>query len=81
MGLKFDEVFLPIIKMTMLRSVLAMVAIQDLNLQQMDMKMMFLHDTLHEEVYMQQPPGYEHRDKSLVCRLDKALYGLKQAPN
>src|ERR1044072_409456 len=29
---------------------------------------------------MVQPPGFEHQDKTLVCRLHKALYGLKQAP-
>lgn len=29
---------------------------------------------------MQQPPGFEHSDKTLVCKLDKAFYGLKQAP-
>ncbi|XP_028789686.1 uncharacterized protein LOC114745690 [Neltuma alba] len=29
---------------------------------------------------MQQPLGYEHKNKALVCKLDKALYGLKQAP-
>lgn len=27
---------------------------------------------------MQQPPRFEHSDKTLVCRLDIALYGLKQ---
>ena len=29
---------------------------------------------------MTQPPGFEHHDKTLVCKLNKALYGLKQAP-
>lgn len=29
---------------------------------------------------MTQPPGFEHTNKSLVCKLNKALYGLKQAP-
>jgi hypothetical protein len=36
---------------------------------------------LEEEVYMQQPQGYEVKGKeNLVCRLKKSLYGLKKAP-
>ncbi|MCO5574152.1 hypothetical protein L7F22_027932 [Adiantum nelumboides] len=67
--------------MTTRRSVLALVAKHDLNLQQMGVKIAFLHEDLHEEVYMQQPRGYIEKGKEeLVCRLRKSLYGLKQAP-
>ena len=47
----------------------------------MDVKSYFLNEDLQEDVYMQQPPGFEiagHEHK--VCKLIKALYGLKQAP-
>jgi len=47
----------------------------------MDVKNIFLHGDLHEEVYMEQSLGYvDQTHPNLVCRLKKALYGLKQAP-
>ena len=41
-GFKHDEVFFPIFKMTILQSVLTLVAIEDLILYHMDVKMVFL---------------------------------------
>ncbi|WVY96775.1 hypothetical protein V8G54_028926 [Vigna mungo] len=48
---------------------------------QIDVKSMFLHRTLEEEVYVQQPPRFRERDKEdKVYKLQKALYGLRNAP-
>eukprot|EP00253_Pinus_taeda_P031676 PITA_31676 len=47
----------------------------------MDVKSAFLNGVLMEEVYIEQPLGYEKKcQKYKVCRLKKALYGLKQEP-
>eukprot|EP00253_Pinus_taeda_P023810 PITA_23810 len=35
---------------------------------------------MHEEIYMEQPPGFIQKETSLVCQLKKSLYGLKQSP-
>ena len=67
--------------MTSIITILSLVAARDLHLEQLDVKTTFLHGDLEEEIYMQQPQGYEVKGKEkLVCRLKKSLYGLKQAP-
>ncbi|KAE8733376.1 hypothetical protein F3Y22_tig00001323pilonHSYRG00009 [Hibiscus syriacus] len=49
--------------------------------EQLDVKIVFLHENLEEEIYMLQPEGFEEKEKkNLVCMLNKSLYDLKQAP-
>eukprot|EP00253_Pinus_taeda_P032360 PITA_32360 len=69
------------IKYTTIRSIIALAASQGWKLHQMDVKTAFLHGSIKEEVYIEQPEGFEIYDrKSHVCKLKKALYELKQAP-
>ena len=79
-GVDFDEVYAPVSKHASLRFLLSMVAIDDMELHQLDVKTAFLNGELEEELYMCQPPGYEEGPPGTVCRLRKALYGLRQAP-
>eukprot|EP00253_Pinus_taeda_P028582 PITA_28582 len=80
-GIDFHEIFSPVVKIISIRNVLALVALLDLELQQLDVKTAFLHGDLDEEIYMEQPEGFvQHRNKKFVCKLKKSLYGLKQSP-
>ncbi len=79
-GIDFNEVYAPVSKHSTLRALLSLVAVEDLELQQLDVKTAFLNGVLEEEIYMVQPPGFEEGGKNVVCKLLKALYGLKQAP-
>lgn len=77
-GIDYLETFSPVVKHTSIRSILAISACENLNLTQFDVKTAFLNGDLSEEIYMQQPQGFENgTDK--VCKLRKSLYGLKQA--
>eukprot|EP00253_Pinus_taeda_P027941 PITA_27941 len=51
-GIDFHEIFSPVVKIVSIRIVLALVALFDLELQQLDVKTAFLHGDLDEEIYM-----------------------------
>lgn len=80
-GIDFKEIFSPVVRFTTIRVVLAMCATFNLHLEQLDVKIAFLHGELEEEICMLQPKGFDEQGKeNLVCRLTKSLYRLKQAP-
>ena len=55
-----------------------MVALLDLELEQMDVKTTFLHGNIKEQILMAQPEGFECKGKEdYVCLLYKSLYRLK----
>ena len=75
-GIDYEETFAPIAKMTTVRLVLAVATHHGWPVAQMDVKSAFLNGILKEEVYVQQPQGFEIKGKErLVCKLKKALYG------
>jgi hypothetical protein len=80
-GLDFEETFAPVTRLESIRILLAYAAHHSFKLFQMDMKSVFLNEPIKEEVYVEQPPGFEDdRYPDHVFKLSKALYGLKQAP-
>jgi hypothetical protein len=80
-GLDFDETYAPVAKLESIRILLAYATYHGFKLYQMDVKSAFLNGPIKEEVYVEQPPGFEDSEyPNHVYKLSKALYGLKQAP-
>ena len=80
-GVDYEEVSAPVARIETVRVLLALAAQEDWKVHHMDVKSAFLNGDLKEEVYVEQPFGYEKKGKEgKVYKLKKALYGLKQAP-
>jgi hypothetical protein len=80
-GLDFEETFAPVARLESIQILLAYATHHSFKLYQMDVKSAFLNGPIKEEVYVEQPPGFEDdRYPNHVYKLSKALYGLKQAP-
>ncbi|KAH9697780.1 Integrase catalytic domain-containing protein [Citrus sinensis] len=80
-GVDFTEVFSPVVKHSSIRMLLSMVALTDMEIDQMDVKTTFLHGKLEVEILMTQPEGFEVKEEEdYVCHLNKSLYGLKESP-
>jgi hypothetical protein len=77
----YNETFAPVTKFTSICCILALAALEDMEIHQMDVKTTFFNGELEEEIYMEQPQGFVHQGgEHLVCKLHKSLYGLKQLP-
>jgi len=80
-GVDFDETFAPLAKLSSLQMLLALAAIQDWEIDQMDVVTAFLNPEVDGDVYMAMPDGVEApAGGPWVCKLCRSQYGLKQAP-
>jgi hypothetical protein len=77
-GLYFDETFAPVARLESIHILLAYATYHNFKLYQMDVKSAFLNEPIKEEVYEEQPLGFEDEEyPNYVYKLHKMLYGLK----
>lgn len=77
----YEDTLASVAGYTSIRAIMSLVSFKGWRIHQMDVKIAFLNGIIEEEVYIEQPQGFEVNGKEFhVCRLKKALYGLKQAP-
>jgi hypothetical protein len=80
-GVDFGDIFSPIEKLNSIRVLMSMVVAFNLEIKHMNVKTIFLHGDLEEEIYMKHPKGFVVKGKQeLVRKLKRSLYGLKKSP-
>jgi hypothetical protein len=67
-GIDYEGTFAPVARYTSIRTIIALAAKMKWKLHQMDVKTTFLNGVIEEEMYIEQPQGFEVEDKkSYVC--------------
>ena len=57
-GIDFGDIFSAVSNLASIRLLLSIAATFDFEVEQMDVKKIFLHGDLEEEIYMKQPEGF-----------------------
>jgi len=78
-GINYGETFAPVARIESIRTILAIAAARDLEIERFDVSTAFLNGTIEEEIFVEPPDGVI-TDEDECLKLNKALYGLKQAP-
>ena len=78
-GVDFHQTYAPVARFETVRALLNVAATEKYQLGQFDVRTAFLYGSLDEEVFMDQPAGFDD-GSGRVCKLKRSLYGLKQSP-
>jgi hypothetical protein len=84
-GKDYDQTYAGVCKSVTWKIVLAIAAVKDWDIDQMDAVTAFLNPQIDGDVYVELPPDWKDifditDEDDYVCKLLMALYGLKQSP-
>ena len=67
-GIDYEETFAPVARYTSIRTIMALASMMKWDFHQMDVKTTFLNGVIKQEVYIEQPQGFEVEDRAThVC--------------
>lgn len=77
---KITMSFAPVVKHETIRTLLVLAAQEKMHARHLDVKSAYLNEDFKEEIYMEQPLGFEKINQEIkVLKLRKSIYGLKQS--
>jgi hypothetical protein len=74
--LNYTKIFVSMIKLMNYKTMYVIIAINDWEIEQMNVKTTFLYDKILENVYVVQLTNFE-QNVNQICKLNKILYDLK----
>ena len=80
-GIDYEGTYAPVARLEAIRMLLAIASIMDFKLYKMDVKSVFLNGFIQEEVYVDQPLGFENSEKpNHVFKLKKGSIWFEASP-
>jgi hypothetical protein len=76
-GIDYEETVAPVARYTSIRATMAIAAKMGWTLHQMDIKTAFLNGVIEEEVYVEQPQGFETHDSQTCVQIKESLVWLE----
>jgi hypothetical protein len=80
-GVDYEESFSPVIKYTSIRAVIYLASFMGWRIHQMYVKTAFLNGIIEEEMYMEQPRGFEVKWKEYHVMFPSQIFFLETLTN
>ena len=76
-GIDYEETFSPVARYTSIILVLSLAVVMKWKIHQMDVKTTFLNGVVEEEVYVEQPLGFETHDRQTHVKIEEILVRIE----